>query len=93
MLNFDFSKSGQEIVSPPHVLHNFSRKLFYILYYMNLANFIVRLLLFLGISGDMSIVTDCYPVSEVMNFKIYLSFLVTFFPTCPKSQSKINRKF
>ena len=32
MLNFDFLGKGLGIVSPPHFVHNFSRKMFLMLY-------------------------------------------------------------
>ena len=47
MLNFDFLEKGLVIVSPTHVVHDFSRKIFFMLYSINRPNFIVRLPLLL----------------------------------------------
>ena len=43
---------------------------------MNLPNFIVSFPLLLDISGNMCIVTVCYPVCDVINFKFFLSFFI-----------------
>ena len=41
MLNFDFLEKGLGLVSPPHVVYDFSRKMFFMLY-LNSANFKYR---------------------------------------------------
>ena len=41
MLNFDFLEKDLRIVSPPHFVYDFSRKMFLILNPMNGPNFIV----------------------------------------------------
>ena len=40
MLNFGFLEKGQEIVSPPPFVYDFSRKVFLMLYGINSTNFI-----------------------------------------------------
>ena len=45
------------------------------LYSVNWQNIIVWLPLLFEISGNMWIVIVCYPVCDVINFEIYLSFL------------------
>ena len=35
MLNFDFLEKGLGIVSPPHFVYDFSRKMFFMLYSIN----------------------------------------------------------
>ena len=46
MLNFEFLEKGLGIVSPPHFVYDFSRKMFLMLYSINRPNFIVRLYFF-----------------------------------------------
>ena len=43
MLNFDFLEKGLGVVSPPHFMYDFSRKMFFMLYSINWPNFIVCL--------------------------------------------------
>ena len=38
MLNFNFSEKGLGLVSPPHFVHDFSRKMLLMLYSINCAN-------------------------------------------------------
>ena len=38
MLNFDILEKGPEIISPPHFVYDFSRKIFLMLYSINLPN-------------------------------------------------------
>ena len=47
MLNFDLLEKGLELVSPPHFVYDFSRKVFLLLCSINGPNFIVWLLLVL----------------------------------------------
>ena len=47
MLNFDFWEKDLGAVSPPHSVHDFLRKILFVLYSNNWPNFIVRLLLLL----------------------------------------------
>ena len=53
ILTFDFLEKDQGIVSPPHFVYDFSRKMFLVLYSINWANFIVWLSLVLEILGSM----------------------------------------
>ena len=41
MLNFNFSENGQGLVSPSHFVHEFWRKMFLMLHFINWPNFIV----------------------------------------------------
>ena len=89
MIKFDFSKKGQELVSSQHFVYDFSRKLFLMLYSINWANLIVWLPLILEISGNLCILIVCYPVCDVVNFKIIFAFLLTRFPD-QQSRAKIE---
>ena len=51
MLNFDFLKKDLWIVSPPHFVYDFSRKKFFMLYFINWPSLIVWLALLLTILG------------------------------------------
>ena len=59
MSNFNFSEKSLGLVSPPHFVHDFSRKVFPILHSINWTNFIVWLLLLLGMLGNMCIRSLC----------------------------------
>ena len=76
MSNFDFLEKGLEIVSPPYFVHDFSRKIFLMLYSINWANFIVWLSLLLEIWDNMCIEIVSFPGCEVINFEINLIFLI-----------------
>ena len=58
-LNFNFSEKGLGLVSPPHFVHDFSRKMFLMLINRNWQNFIVWLPLPLEILGNMCITIGC----------------------------------
>ena len=60
------------------------------LYSINWSNFIVSLPLRLEIFGNMYIDYDyiCYPVYEVINFEIYLSFFIKPFPYSTKKSGQ-----
>ena len=55
MLNFNFSEKGLGLVSPPHFMYDFSRKMFLMLHSINWANFIVWLSLLLETLSNMCI--------------------------------------
>ena len=76
MLNFGFSEKGLEIVSPPHFVYDFSRKIFLMLYSINWPNFIVWLSLLLHILGNMGIAIACFPGCDDLNFEINVIFLI-----------------
>ena len=59
MLNFDFLDKGLGIVSSAHFVHDFSAKMFRMLYFINWPNFIAWLLLFLEKLGNMSFAIIC----------------------------------
>ena len=72
---FKKTKRGLELVSQPHFLHNFWRKLFLLLYAITWPNFIAWLPLLREILGNMfNVVIACWPGSNVINFEINLSF-------------------
>ena len=71
-----FKKRGLELVSLPHFLHNFWRKIFLFLYSIKWQNFIVSLPLLCEISGNMSIKIVYKPGCDVTNFAVNLIFLI-----------------
>ena len=66
------TKAGLELVFLPNFLHDFSRKVFPLLYFINCLNFIAWLLLFREILSNICIATDCEPGCDVINFEINL---------------------
>ena len=56
MLNFDFLDKGLGILSPVHFVYDFLTKVFLMLYFINLPNFIARLPLLLEILSNMQYV-------------------------------------
>ena len=76
---FQKIKRGLELVSLPHFLHNFWRKIFLLLYSINWPNFIVWLPLLCEILGNMCIAIVCKPGCDVMNFEVNLIFLINLF--------------
>ena len=79
MLNFDFLDKGLRIVSPVHIVFDFSTKMFLMLYAINWPNFIVWLLLLVEILGNMCITVVFYPGCDVMDSEINLIFLMELF--------------
>ena len=59
MLNFNFSEKGLGLVSPPHFVYDFSRKMFLMLHTTNLPNFFVWLPLLLEILDNMCVTIVC----------------------------------
>ena len=79
---FQKTKGGLELVSLPHLLHDFWRKMLF-------SNFIVWLPLFYEILDNMCTVIVCEPGCDVITFEINLAFQVkSFFSIQPKSQDK-----
>ena len=76
MLNFDFLETGLGIVSAPHFVCGFSRKVCILLYFINWLNSIVWLPLLLEIFGEICISIVCFSSCDVMNFEINLIFLL-----------------
>ena len=69
-------KRGLKLVSLPHFVHNFWRKIFILLYSINPSSFIVWLPLLREILGDMCIVIVWKPDCDVMTFEVNLTFLI-----------------
>ena len=79
-----------QLVFLPRFLHDFSRKIFIMLYSINWTNFIVWLPLHLEIFGNkMRIIIICFPVDDVMNLKTILSFFIDLFFYMTKNIKKI----
>ena len=76
MLNFNFSEKGLRLVSPPHFVYDFSRKMFLMLHSINWPNFFVWLPLLLEILCSMCITIVCLPGCDVIKFEISLIFLI-----------------
>ena len=79
MLNFDFVEKGVGIVSTPHLVCDFSRKMFHLLYSINRPSFIVWLPLLLEILVNMLIEIVCFPGCDAINIKINPIFLIKLF--------------
>ena len=91
MLNLDLLDKGLGIVSPAHLVYDFSKKMFLLLYSVNWPNFIVWLPLLLEISGYMCIAIVCSQDCGFINFKINLIFLIkTFLYMTKKSRQKLK---
>ena len=67
-------EKGLGVGSSPHFVYHFSRKLFLMLYSINLPNFIALLPLLLEILFNMCIAIVCQPGCDVMNSGINLVF-------------------
>ena len=59
MLNFEFLEKDLENVSPPHFVHDFSRKMILMLFSINSPNFIILVSLLLEILDNMCIAIVC----------------------------------
>ena len=91
MLNFDHLEKGLVIVTPPHFLNDFSRKMFLMLYSINWPNLIVWLPLLHEILSNICIAIVCFPVCDVINFEINLIFLIKpFFYMTENSRQKFK---
>ena len=86
---FQKRKRGLELVSLPHFLHNFWRKIFFTFHSLNWPNFIACLSLLLVILCNMCIATVYWPGCDVISFEINLIFLIkSFFYLTKKSRQK-----
>ena len=86
MLNFHFSEKSLRLVDPPHFAWDFSRKMFLVLYSISLSDWPLLLEIF----GNMCVVIICFPVYDVTNFEINLSFLIKLlFNMTEKARTKI----
>ena len=83
-----FKKRGLELVSPSHFMHDFWRKIYLTLYFINWLNFITWQPLFLEILSNICIVIICCSFPDVINFEINHGFLIkpSFYIT--KTQDK-----
>ena len=88
MLDSDFLEKDLRLVSPLHVVYEFSREMFLMLYSINWSNFFVRLPLLLEILGNMSFAIACFPGGDVINFEIDCIVLIKLF-FCMTKKSKI----
>ena len=79
MPNSAFLEKSLGRVSPPYFMHDFSRKLFLMLYSINSPNFIVWLPLLREILGHMYFAIVCFPGSDVINFEVNRNFLISSF--------------
>ena len=87
MLNFYFLEKGLGIVSPPHFMYDFSRKMFLILYSFNWPNY--QLLLLHEILVNICIAIVCFPGCGDIYFEINLILLIKpFFNITKKSEWK-----
>ena len=73
------NKRGLELVSLPHFLYKFWRKIFLFLYSRHWPNFIVWLPLLCDIFGNTCITIICKPGCDVTNFEVKLIFLIKLF--------------
>ena len=75
MLNFNFPEKGLWLVSPPHFVYDFSRKMLLMLYSINWPKFIIWLPLLLEILGNMCITITIVNLTVTSwNLKLTLSF-------------------
>ena len=84
------TKIGFELVSLPHFLHEFWRKIFLTLYFINWPNFIVWLSLLLEMLGNMSNKIVCFPGFDLNILKINLNFFLKLFFDMTKGGQKLN---
>ena len=76
MLNFNCLEKGLGLASPPHYLHDFSRKFFPMSYSIEWQKLIVWLALLLAILGSMYTKIVCWQDTGVIIFEINLIFLI-----------------
>ena len=93
MLKFDFLEKGLGIVSSPHFMDDFSRKMFSCNILLTDQFSLSDCLYFLTYWGNLFIPIVCFPCCDVINFEINLIFLIKPFffrtKTWPKLQDKI----
>ena len=88
-----FFKNKEELVSLPHFLHDFWRKMFFTLYSVNWPNFIEWFSILFDFLYSftfwiMCIIIFCFPIYDVKNFEISISFWSSRFFIWQKSFSK-----
>ena len=88
---FKKAKKGLELVSLPDFLHEFWRKIFFLLHSIKWPNIIVWLLMLREILGNRCIVIVCWPGCDVICFEINLIFLIKLhFLLTKKSRQKFK---
>ena len=93
MINFDFLEKGLKLVFLPHLVYEFWRKMFVILYSIKPPNILAWLPLLLDILGNVWIVIICFPVSDTIDFEISLSILIKTFTYMIKKSEQIFKYF
>ena len=88
MVNFNFSKKSLGLVSPPHFVYGFSRKIFPKLYPINWPNVYVWLPLILQIMVIMCITIVFHSGCDAIKLEINLIFLIK--PLTKKSKQKLK---
>ena len=79
MFNFNILEKGLGKVSLSHVVYDFARKMFLMLYFINCLNFIVWLSLLLEILVNMCSAVVCFSGCDVINLAINLIFQIKLF--------------
>ena len=87
MLNFVILEKNLGLISPPHFVYDFSKKMFFMLYSINWENFIVLLPLLFGILENMCIAIVCFLGCEVIHFGIKIK---PCFYMAEKSRQKLK---
>ena len=78
-IKFILKKRGLELIFPTHFLYHFWREISLTLHFINWQNFIFWLTLLRKMLVNMCIVIICFPVDDVIIFKINFSFFITPF--------------
>ena len=79
MFNFNIIVNGLGLVSPSHLVHDFSRKTILMLYSVNWPSFIVWLPWLLEMLDNVCITIVCSPGCYFIKFEINLVFLIKLF--------------
>ena len=91
ILNFHFLEKGLGIAFPQYFGHEFSRKMFLVLYSINWPFFITWLPLLLEILGNMCNAIVFWIGCDVIHFEINVIFLNTLFRSYNLMMNKITR--
>ena len=73
-LKFEFLEKDLRLVSAPHFVYDFLRRMFPMLYSINWPNFIVLMPLLLEILDNICIGIVCFPGCDVKNFETIVIF-------------------
>ena len=91
MLNFNISEKGLGLVSPPHFVYDFSRKLFHMLHSVDWPNFLFLLPLLLEILVNVCIAIVCQPGCDVIKLEANpIFFIKPFCYMTKKSDKNLN---